>query len=666
MGQKSVDCSGGNLTEVPSDVPTDVQLLDLSNNLIQNITSVIEYNLTEIVTLDLSNNDLQSLQQRMFRNLRNLQSLDLSFNSIKTSDDDVFENLNLLSHLDLSWNNLTQIGADFLDGVSDLQVLNLSNNPIHEIHQDIFTDVSALRSLDLANTSYWILDDRIFGNLENLTDLNLQHNYITNISSFRSSFQDAISLRSLQLAFNNIENLTAYSFDHWSSLEELDLSHNWISSLEEHTFEGLQKLKTLKLDNNLLVYITLPVFSPLVSLRRLSLSEMAEMMYLGKQSFHGLKNLTYLNLSSNEKLGFLHEEIFHGLEEMKFLNLSHNNISHLSESTFPMPSNFSVDISGNNFECDCHLEWLVRKINSKSAQNRGTQFVNVENIFCKYLNKSVLPLQSLYNVSLQCQSTHASAAQVEIKFALGSSVRITCPFVDYPPPTITWITPHKLNLTVDLAHPISFLDHPSILDTRENGSYHIGHYWHNSDSYYPELEDRKDRIIILRDGSLYIDYFLRTDTGPYKCIIDSTQNMSTVLFLVWIDNDIFIEVKVMSLLVGFGCAASFFMLNLIQVFIMALARRCINQRRREAIAQFVDNFEKYRTAKLGSLKDNYNAQMARIRDTYRNRMDKLSDSYTNQMMRIREGASQIKEGTVPPSRHYPRQIPQSAEENTRL
>jgi hypothetical protein len=106
------------------------------------------------------------------------------------------------------------------------------------------------------------------------------------------------------------------------------------------------------------------------------------------------------------------------------------------------------------------------------------------------------------------------------------------------------------------------------------------------------------------------------------------------------------EVKIFSLFVGLGCAASFFMLNLIYVFIAAAARKCISQRRREAIMQFLENFDQYKTNKLASLRENYNNQGARIRETYQNRMTKLRENYNTQMTRLREGASHIKEGTT--------------------
>jgi hypothetical protein len=82
---------------------------------------------------------------------------------------------------------------------------------------------------------------------------------------------------------------------------------------------------------------------------------------------------------------------------------------------------------------------------------------------------------------------------------------------------------------------------------------------------------------------------------------------------------------------------------MIYALISALIRRCINQRRKDAILKLVENIDQYKSAQLSKLKDNYYSQLNRIRDGYHNQLERIRENYTSQAMRFKSGASQRKE-----------------------
>ncbi|XP_056145499.1 toll-like receptor 1 [Lampris incognitus] len=101
----NIDLSSKNLTSVPSDLPSTVEFLDLSCNLIS----------------QLGRND--------FKNTSNLKFLNLSWNVLEEVDSETFSGTPLLQDLDLSHNKLQNLsGQQYLLHTRNLRVLNLAFN----------------------------------------------------------------------------------------------------------------------------------------------------------------------------------------------------------------------------------------------------------------------------------------------------------------------------------------------------------------------------------------------------------------------------------------------------------------------------------------------------------------------------------------------------------
>ncbi|KAM8921515.1 toll-like receptor 2 [Pelodytes ibericus] len=104
MEKRTASCKGQQLNLVPSDLPSELECLDLSYN-----------KLSQIGADD-------------FYAFYNLQILDLSFNNISSIDNDSFTANKHLRKLSLFNNSLTEMPSVVLEPLAKLEVLDMSNN----------------------------------------------------------------------------------------------------------------------------------------------------------------------------------------------------------------------------------------------------------------------------------------------------------------------------------------------------------------------------------------------------------------------------------------------------------------------------------------------------------------------------------------------------------
>jgi hypothetical protein len=173
--------------------------------------------------------------------------------------------------------------------------------------------------------------------------------------------------------------------------------------------------------------------------------------------------------------------------------------------------------------------------------------------------------------------------------------------------------------------------HTAIAD---NGSFHKHHDWHSDTGYASDLAYHPEHVVLLSDGSLLVDYVLRSDAGPYTCTVHNSQYRAEAKLTVTLDYNILFEVKVMSLVVGMVCAATFFALNAVYVIIMWVARKLVNKRRRERINKILVSIDDYRATQISRIRANYSNQIGRIRDHYHVQSTKLRDNYNTQLKRV--------------------------------
>ncbi|XP_028824932.1 transforming growth factor beta activator LRRC32 isoform X2 [Denticeps clupeoides] len=377
VNDTAVYCNGMNLEAVPDELPPDVRKLDLSQNLLQNLTHGLLAAFAAVSHLNLRANKIQFIQPHLFKDMTNLQELDLSKNDLEAfalQKSDVGP-LTAVRRLDLSSNGLyTGMSDYFLREAPALTSLSLASNSITKINKDTFAGSSALRSIDLQNNVILEIEEDAFDALQDLSDLNLSTNSITCIADFnlhrlrslnlsknslelfeaevetdveyqlryldlrenkihyfpvlpcrnRLIFLDLSRNRLMSVNTNGTAEEEAAGHQNLSELLYLDLSHNQIHALPAAFFQCMQKLETLNVSSNCLRDFGVSGDVPMHSLRTLDLSfNKLRNVSFGEDTLRALESL-YLQ---GNYLSRLDPDIFRRLPQIRELHLQRNDLS---------------------------------------------------------------------------------------------------------------------------------------------------------------------------------------------------------------------------------------------------------------------------------------------------------------------------------------------------
>ncbi|XP_040263660.1 leucine-rich repeat and transmembrane domain-containing protein 1 [Bufo bufo] len=144
---RTVDCSYRGLLEVPSNLPSQTQILQLQGNQIRVINYTSFVNVPGLRILDLSNNSISRVPPFAFHYLRSLQVLNLTSNVIHYLEGQVFTPLLALKELDLSFNNISTLPESLGSNTRNLTFLGLKNNHLQAVDRmvlDTFTNLKVL------------------------------------------------------------------------------------------------------------------------------------------------------------------------------------------------------------------------------------------------------------------------------------------------------------------------------------------------------------------------------------------------------------------------------------------------------------------------------------------------------------------------------------------
>lgn len=172
-------CSAKHLVNAAVDVPSSVQILDLSYN------------------------DIRQVDEICFKNFHFLQYLNLSHNALHTVSLETFNNLYLLYDLDLSYNRLEQLDERLFERNPHLFKLNLEGNKLMSLPARSMLRSFSLHSLNLRNSQLNFIDKEIFRNLPNLQILDLSQNLLINLEV--ETFNALTALKRLQINENPLQ-----------------------------------------------------------------------------------------------------------------------------------------------------------------------------------------------------------------------------------------------------------------------------------------------------------------------------------------------------------------------------------------------------------------------------------------------------------------------------
>jgi Leucine-rich repeat (LRR) protein len=375
----TVDCSKRKLTNIPSDLPSWTEVLDVSLNgishlgtdALQDLASLQELNVNNnqlssvdeqslrgaarlqrlkasynklvrlpnlnwsplVDELILSHNNIRELEQELLVNATSVRLLDLAFNTLSTIHNRSFPQLATLHHLYLNDNKIVSIDRGAFDNLTSLEWLKLSKNRLNSLSPAIFARLGKLKFLDLNGNRLWRIEGLRFQGLASLTSLRLRRNALTELMD--GAFWGLPQIENLHLDYNNISRIHGGFLFGLETLQQLSLSHNKINVVDADSWTACKRLTDLDLSFNRLTAITEATFAKLDSLQQLRLSH-NHISYITEFAFRDLAALKVLYLDHNEISGALDDSsgTFIGLSSLIQLNLDSNRIKSVGRHAF--------------------------------------------------------------------------------------------------------------------------------------------------------------------------------------------------------------------------------------------------------------------------------------------------------------------------------------------
>ncbi|XP_043651502.1 uncharacterized protein LOC122618968 [Drosophila teissieri] len=258
----------------------------------------------------------------------------------------------VITAMDLSSNQLENVS---LDNFNQLRQLDLCNNSLEVIPLSLVDNNKSLPlvTLDLSCNKFRQISTNFFAQrLPQLKNLNLAHNELLNIS--RESFYNLLQLQTLVLSHNNISDIDYETFLALPNLQYLDLSHNRLSGSAIRALQGIPDLVSLSIAYNPDVGVAMQEFVASWSLKELDASgtglcqvpaALAQSVRALKLSDNWLKAincgdmdsyplLQYLDLS-HSRIAQVEDDALGRLELLESLFLDHNLLMRVPSSLPP-------------------------------------------------------------------------------------------------------------------------------------------------------------------------------------------------------------------------------------------------------------------------------------------------------------------------------------------
>eukprot|EP00099_Drosophila_melanogaster_P001761 NP_001097402.1 Fish-lips, isoform C [Drosophila melanogaster] len=313
-----------------------LEILDLSQNIIETLGSKnFEYQ-SELRTLNLSRNLVSSLHKHAFKGLTNLLLLDLSFNRIETVHPTALSDLASLVELDLTNNNIVSLEDNCFKGMNTLEVLVFRNNRLLDVPASNLWHLHALKSLDMSLNLVEFVRNDSFEGLKELLALSVQGNVMSELDL--SAFEGLISLKHLDLSDNNLTMVPTQQLSKLSNLTYLNLGGNRFSQLPAVAFLNL------------------------FHLRELHLSRLDFLQRIDSRAFVDNTHLQTLHLNNNPQLSDIPMRLFQGNPNILEVYMQSNSLQTLYSAQFPVDQLQKLYLGDNPLQCNCSLLWLWRLV----------------------------------------------------------------------------------------------------------------------------------------------------------------------------------------------------------------------------------------------------------------------------------------------------------------
>lgn len=177
-GKKSAQCNALELTSIPTQLSTEVQVLALNENDIGNLNrdEFTSRGLINLQRIYVKASHVRHLHRDTFRNLKILVEIDLSGNEIESLERETFAGNERLRLLYLYGNPLRRLVANQFPPLPHLRTLDLHDCRLDYVASTAFKNVALVEFLSLKNNLLETLPADVFFHMKNLKTLTLDEN----------------------------------------------------------------------------------------------------------------------------------------------------------------------------------------------------------------------------------------------------------------------------------------------------------------------------------------------------------------------------------------------------------------------------------------------------------------------------------------------------------
>jgi len=177
LGMRSAACAGQKLLNIHTDVPSNVEIFDLSNNSISSLEreGFKNLGLTSLYKLQLQHNRIGTIDLHAFLGVTQLRILDLSYNHLYYLLPATFEDTPQLRSLYLQGNRL-KIDPGPILIIPALQILDISSCNLDHFYLDNLLKLPALLSLNVSHNQLIKIDVEVLETLVHLQRIDLKTN----------------------------------------------------------------------------------------------------------------------------------------------------------------------------------------------------------------------------------------------------------------------------------------------------------------------------------------------------------------------------------------------------------------------------------------------------------------------------------------------------------
>ena len=376
---KVANCSSSSLGDIPTALPDNLDILDLSSNEIRNVSASVLDRYKYLVGLILDHNQLEQLDEESFPSASRLQLLSLTGNRFATIEAasmknllhmttmigleadiiprGAFDNLGNLRVVSLRTSGLVPEGLlvgvsvysltlnlDLATGIprdifsissKTLREFRITANRLASLPEDMLHNLTSLRTVSIEVDGMLAFPNEFFGS--DATETGISYCYITDIftSGVRyftdNLFCDHPDLQ--KLTIQQTEHIADDAFTSLIRLHTLQLAYNNLTEINTTWFQKITGLKHLDLSWNNLAMISRKDWSELRALEILNVSN-NNIGDVAEDAFETFsKTLIKLRLDNNF-ICTLPPWVFREMFSLEVLDLSHNCLDTLSSELF--------------------------------------------------------------------------------------------------------------------------------------------------------------------------------------------------------------------------------------------------------------------------------------------------------------------------------------------